>query len=228
MTWSAPQRRVFVMTGSKAGWNDAQRYAVMRYAGCPSVRVRGEDRPRPTVSAPGNTITHFRECMAVAESACRMAGVPVRPPREHPSWDAACHDHRGREEQFARRVAAEAERRLPRVFARGLLDRAVAHVAKATDNPLLPGVKPDRLEQCDGPTVHRVAECLRAWVGRTFAEHHITPDTFDIPTSARRRAASTVGRASSPSSDPPPSPTGEMPERSAGGGGPNESTRRSA
>lgn len=184
MTWSKCQRTTFVAAASKAGWTDDQRYMVMRYAGCPSDLAKG----RPTVSAQGNTSRHFRECMAIAESACAQAGVRLRPPREYPSWNDACDSTRHEEVAFIRRVAAEAVRRLPIHYDEGLIRWAVGHVASENSNPLLPGIKPETLEQCDGPTVHRVAECLRAFVGRKFLECGLEPQTFEVPRSARARA----------------------------------------
>jgi hypothetical protein len=184
MTWSKAQRTTFLAAATKAGWTADQRYMVMRYAGCPSDVVI----KRPTVSAVGNSGRHFRECMAIAESACAQAGVKLRPPAEHPSWNDACFSTRHEEEQFIRRVADEAVRRLPVHYNESLIRWAVGHVASENSNPLLPGVKPETLEQCDGPTVHRVAECLRAFVGRKFLECGLEPQSFEVPASARRRA----------------------------------------
>lgn len=214
MTWSKLQRTTFLAAATKAGWTADQRYMVMRYAGCPSDIVI----KRPTVSAVGNSHRHFRECMAIAESACAQAGVTLRPPREGPSWNAACSDTRSEEEAFIRRVADEAVRRLPVHYDEGLIRWAVRHVSSEHSNPLLPGVKPETLEQCDGPTVHRVAECLRAFVGRKFLECGLEPQSFEVPRSARRRAEASGIRdqASGPNHKPRPAGSGSTnPRRSA-------------
>jgi hypothetical protein len=184
MTWSKLQRTTFLSAARKAGWNAEQRYAVMRYAGCASDVVNG----RPSVTAVSNTNRHFRECMAIAEGSVLGQGGRLRPPKDFPSWDAACNDTRAAEAALARAIAREAQERLSVHFDGNLLNAAVAHVATVTSNPLLPGVKPDRLEQCDGPTTHRVTECLRAWVGRKFLEGGLTPRTFQPPREARQRA----------------------------------------
>lgn len=181
MTWSKCQRTTFLAACNKAGLNSEQRYMLMRYVGCASDATLN----RPTVTG-NHTRRQFRECMSLVEAAAAAEGVRVRPPREHDSWHAACHAERHEEEAFARRVAREAAERLPKHFDAGLLDTAVAHVATNNSNPLLPGIKPEHLEQCDGPTTRRVAECLRAWVGRVFHECGMTPHTFEIPKSARR------------------------------------------
>lgn len=205
MTWSPKQQKLFVMAATKAGWNDAQRYMVMDYIGCPSVMkiIKGKEVWRPSVSGPGNTRRHFRECMAIAESSAAENGVRIHPPKEHPSWNAACWDTRSEEEQFIRRVAAEAVRRLPIHYNEGLIRWAIGHVNGEKGNPLLPGVTPETLDQCDGPTVQRVAECLRAFVGRKFLECGLEPQSFEVPRSARRRA-----EGSATSHQPPARRTG--------------------
>lgn len=184
MTWSKPQRTTFLAAARKAGWSSEQRYMVMRYAGCPDDPVTG----RPSAAAVANNNRHFRVCMAIAEAAVHGQGGQLRPPKESASWDAACNDGRANEAALARAIAREAAERLPGVFDAGLLAAAVRHVADYTSHPLLPGVKPERLEQCDWATTHRVTECLRAWVGRRFAEVGWEPRTFKIPRSARARA----------------------------------------
>lgn len=183
MTWTKPQARTFIIASSTAGWTDEQRYAVMLYAGCP----KGENQ-RPSVKHPGNMGRHFCECMAIAEADCAAKGVRLFKPSKAPSWAAACEDTRTAEIAKARQIADEAMRRLPAIFSEGLLAYTVRHVADHTSNPMLPGIKPERLEQCDGPTVHRVVESLKSFVGRKFELAGIKPHSFEITGAVRRRA----------------------------------------
>lgn len=187
MTWSMPQRTLFLRACSAAGWNDEQRYVAMRHAGCP---LRDG---RPTLKHAGNGQAAFEAVMALAEAQAAMEGRSVPSPRGGGTWrDRSATSRRGLEGK-ARQIAAEAIRRAPGKFDDGLLDYAVRHVTggDSADLPVL--ARPATLAECDEGQMLRVVEALRAMVGRVFGECGLVPQSFETPPSARRR----VGRSAS-------------------------------
>lgn len=182
--WSNAQRRCFTIASRRAGWNDEQRYIAMRHVGC---RDFG-DLGRPSVSHERNTNAQFEQVMAIAESHAEMNGDQVHPPRDKASWKQAASRGRERQIGLATAIADEACDRLPAIFKRNPLSHAVAHVTKS-DCEEFGGRNLDDIKHCDGGQVYRVVECLRAWVGRYFADAGLTPRSFTQPAEVNRRVA---------------------------------------
>lgn len=205
--WSQAQRTTFLRACSAAGFNDAQRYIVMRHCGCPNQAAKqggGRDQggglssPRPSIKHPRNTNAMFAAAMAIAEAQARQRGREVRPPREFTSWREAALSSRQQLVNKARCIIAEARERMPAWFDEGLERYIVEHTTAGDDGELVM-VAPKSLDEVDGGQAHRIVEALRAFVGRKFAEAGITPRTFDIPPAAQRR----VPRASGLDPQPP-------------------------
>lgn len=187
MSWTRAQQIRFLSATNAAGCNSEQRYMIMRYAGCREIPPRpgaNHEQARPSVTSNFNNSRQFRHCMAIIEAMCKSQQVPIEPPRNHKTWHDLAHSSISREQELARDIVAEAARRLPAKFDSGLMGYAIDHVTKKITHPIFPDIKPETIEQCDGPTTHRVVELLRALVGREFQARGIRPSCFTIPTRA--------------------------------------------
>lgn len=189
--WTKKQQVCVLRACTAAGWNEQQRYMVMHHCGCPL----DEQTKRPSAKHPRNTSEQMGLIMSFAEPVARDRGKPLPPPSQHRSWEAAVADKAARQRHKAKAMIAEAIRRVPRGAAGGFDEGLEAYVVEhvydcdqgATGARFMLH-RPESIDQCDAPTVHRVIECLRQFVGREFAARGITPETFDIPRSARERA----------------------------------------
>lgn len=181
--WSSKQRQMAVIASTRAGWDDAHRYLVMRHCGCQCERSTGE----PSVKHERNTQDQFQSFMSFAEPAAASNGKSINPPAEHASWFECVNDRSARLRHRILGLCDEAVRTLPHLYDDQLANAAVRHCAKHDTVGFLPA-QPDELSQCDMPTLIRVYECLRAWVGREFAKRGLKPRTFSIPRHAAERA----------------------------------------
>jgi hypothetical protein len=184
--WSIRQRSMFFRACNAARFNDAHRYILMHHCGCPLDPIS----KRPSVKHPRNTSHQLELFMSFAEPVARHNGKPIHPPRNHDSWDAAVNDKSSRARNMARQIIDEAIERAPVTFDAGLESYVVDHVCQHDPSGFL-DVHPESLDGCDAPTVYRVIECLRAFVGRRFAEMGIEPRSFRPPKSALKRAKRT-------------------------------------
>ena len=129
--------------------------------------------------------------MSYAEPVARDRGKPLHPPRNHESWEAVVHDDAHRLRDRAHRIMIEAIERVPSKYDKGLEQYVVKHVYSCDQSQTGAGFleyEPESFAQCDGPTLIRCIECMRAFVGREFARRGITPRSFDIPRKAQERA----------------------------------------
>lgn len=196
MPWTDRQRKLFMIAARAAGWNDDQRYIAMRHSGCPT---RGG---KPSVTHPRNDNAAFERCMALAESCAGQRGEHVPPPSRKPTWREAVATPNERMRELATRIADEAARRLPAFGSpTSLLSDTIRHVTSGDSGELTwmhmqHADRGDReLARLDAGQLYRVVESLRAHVGRVFLEHGITPTSFTVPASARRRVAAKGGAA---------------------------------
>lgn len=186
--WSNKQRIMFFRACKAADWDNAHRYIVMHHCGCPLDSVT----KRPSVKHQHNTNKQLEMVMSFAEPVARSLGSPIRPPSKHKSWEAAVNDDASRLRNQAHRIVEEATRKAPAVFDSGLAAYGVRHVC-LHDQAGFMEVHPESIDQCDAPTLIRVIECLRAFVGRRFSEMGINANSFTIPKSAQARAARRTG-----------------------------------
>lgn len=186
--WSTKQRVMFLRACNAAGWDSTYRYIVMHHCGCPL----DVESKRPSVKHPGNTNRQLELVMSFAEPVARDRGKPIRPPSKHKSWETAAFDQCSRLKLLATRIVDEACRKAPAHFDQGLLEYAIKHVC-SHDRAGFMEVHPETLDQCDAPTLIRVVECLRAFVGRRFLELNINADSFKIPLSAQERSRRKAG-----------------------------------
>ncbi|MAO24533.1 MAG: hypothetical protein CMJ25_27625 [Phycisphaerae bacterium] len=185
--WTHRQRQCVIMACSAAGWNAQQRYMVMLHCGCPL----DPKTQRPSIKHPRNTSEQMGLIMSFAEPVARDRGKPLRPPKAHRSWESAVADKAQRQRHKAREIIDEAVAEIPSKFNSGLERYVVEHVYDCDQGKSGAGFmehQPESIEQCDAPTVYRVIECLRAFVGREFAARGIEPRSFTIPRTARQRA----------------------------------------
>lgn len=187
--WSSKQQQMVHTATRKAGWDSGERYLVMRHCGCPV----DPKTKQPSVKHPDNTHEQFRLLMSFIEPVAAQRGDPIFPPRDHESWMACVNDAAAKLRWRIGGLCDEAVRVLPHLFDDGLAEHAVRHCAKHDTVGFLPA-QPDTLEQCDMPTLIRVYECLRAWVGREFAKAGKKPRTFGIPRVASQRARDEIER----------------------------------
>lgn len=180
MTWSSTQQRMAVMAARSAGWTDEQRYMAMRYVGCPTADGS------PSVKSPGNTNRHFELYMAIAEGHARMIGNAVRSPKGQESWHAAASSSRTRTLHLAKGIAAEAQRRIPEVFAEGFLSGFVKRMT-ANDPAEFAGaaLQPRSIDDCDDAQTYRIIEGLKAWVAREMLKRDLFPESFRITNTQR-------------------------------------------
>lgn len=186
--WSMKQRIMFLRACNAADWDCAHRYMVMNHCGCPLDKTT----KMPSVKHPWNTNKDLELVMSFAEPVARSNGQPIRPPSQYKSWQAAVEDKAGRIRNQAHRIVDEALRSAPAHFDPGLAAYAVRHVCDHNKAGFM-DVHPETIDQCDAPTLIRVVECLRAFVGRRFAELNIEPTSFRIPRSAIERAERRTG-----------------------------------
>ncbi|MGV6813701.1 MAG: hypothetical protein ACWA5W_01685 [Phycisphaerales bacterium] len=184
--WSPRQRSMFFRACNAARYDDAHRYILMHHCGCPLDPIS----KRPSVKHPRNTSHQLELFMSFAEPVARHYGKPISPPKHYGSWEAAVQDKAGRARHKARKIIAEAIERAPGIFDAGLESFVVDHVCQHDPSGFM-SVHPESIDQCDAPTVYRVIECLRAFVGRRFAEIGIEPRSFRPPKSALERAKRT-------------------------------------
>ena len=187
MSWTQKQQRLAIMATQLAGWNILQRYMVMKHCGCPIDRQTGH----PSTKHDRNTNQQFAMFMSYAEPVARDRGKPLHPPRNHESWEAVVHDDAHRLRDRAHRIMIEAIERVPSKYDKGLEQYVVKHVYSCDQSQTGAGFleyEPESFAQCDGPTLIRCIECMRAFVGREFARRGITPRSFDIPRKAQERA----------------------------------------
>lgn len=170
MAWSDAQRKLFVRACSQADLG-AQRYTIMRYAGCPS----GGREGRPSVKHPRNHNRHFELAMSVVESFASQRNVAIRPPGQHKSWREAADRGRERQVHLVKQIADEARTRMPDKFGAGFL---AAFITRMTKNDDVCGQPVDDAVQCDACQLYRIIEGLKAWVGREFADRGMTARTF--------------------------------------------------
>ncbi|PCI10400.1 hypothetical protein COB72_03355 [bacterium] len=182
--WSSRQCTMFFIACNAAGWNSAHRYMVMNHCGCPL----DSKTKRPSVKHPNNTNRQLEMAMSFAEPVARSRGKSIRPPSKYKSWQAAAEDRAGRMRSHARLIISEATRRAPGMFDEGLESYVVEHVCSHDHSGFMEST-PESIDQCDPPTIHKVIECLRAYVGRRFVEAGMNAQSFSIPKSARERAA---------------------------------------
>lgn len=189
MAWTPKQRTTFLAAVRAAGWNDDQRYIAMRHCGCPL------KAGTPSVTHPRNDNAAFERCMALAESCAGQRGERIAPPRGKRSWREAERAQGDRLRDLARRIAAEARRSLPQVFPASTLAGTIRHVCGEDDRAMVDRIQDFRdddgenlLFTLDPGQLYRVVESLKAHVGRVFLEHGITPASFTVPASAKRRA----------------------------------------
>lgn len=187
MAWSKSQIILLHRAAKAAGWNDARRYLAMKHAGCPSAAGSS----RPSVNHPRNDNRAFERVMELAESCAGQRGEVVPPPAEHRSWREAVRRQGDQLRELARKIVAEAERRLPVRFADAhLLERTISHVC-GHDHPSGFGLGLDSrdlgIEHLDPSQLYRVVESLKAHVGRVLVEAGITPSSFEVPAEVRRR-----------------------------------------
>jgi len=195
MTWTDKQRKLFLRASNMAGWNGSQRYIAMSHAGCPIDRSIG----RPSVKHAGNTNAMFAQVMELAEA---MSIDTVPPPRDYDSWADAARRKLDARRDFARQIVAEAVTRMPGKYGTSngqpiardaaiekILAASVKHVT-GNDSVELTPIKPQTLDECDTGQLYRVIESLKAWFGREMLAAGIEPESFKVPASARRRAAS--------------------------------------
>jgi hypothetical protein len=187
MSWSEKQRRMILTATRLAGWNILNRYVVMKHCGCPL----DPETKMPSIKHERNTHEQFAMYMSFAEPVARDRGRPLYPPKDHESWEAVVNDRAQRLRHRARRIIDEAIQKMPHKYDAGLEEYVIGHVYKCDQSKggaQFLEHEPETLEQCDAPTVHRVIECLRQFVGREFAIRGITPSSFDIPRGAQERA----------------------------------------
>lgn len=194
MTWSLPQRRLFVRSASAAGMTDAQRYLVMRHVGCPIDARLG----RPSVKHPRNSNEMFEQAMAVVEAQAAVAGVRIRAPRECASWRIASQRSHVRALALARAIVREAISRMPERFDAGLERYIVEHTTGEDPADLVGLARPRTLDECDGGQLRRVIEALRAYVGREFVMAGIEPASFAVPPGVHRRVCRSSAGPSRP------------------------------
>lgn len=187
--WTRKQQQMVHAATRKAGWDSGERYLVMRHCGC----LVDPDRGQPSVKHPRNTQRQFQMLMSFIEPVAAQLGDPIHPPAEHESWTACVNDQGARLRHRIMGLCEEAHRKIPSLYDEQLACVAVRHCADHDTVGFLPS-QPERLDQCDLPTLIRVYECLRAWVGREFAVRAIKPRTFEIPRSARDRARNELDR----------------------------------
>lgn len=130
--------------------------------------------------------------MSFAEPVAREMGKPLNPPSRYKSWQDAVEDRASRTRRLAYAIVKEACKRAPAQFNDGLEPWVVDHVCGSSKSGFM-DVAPESFDQCDGPTIYRVVECLKAYIGRRFTELGIKPNSFIVPRSARERAKTTTG-----------------------------------
>lgn len=184
MGWSERQQKMAARAGSLAGWNDAQRYMVMRAVGCPVVEHAGAEA-RPSVKASGNQQRHFELYMELAEAAaCERPNFPQ--PANFTTWREAAANGRSKEIAFIMAIFREAREKLPEVFDENALAGFIHRMTAKDEWPI--GEPATQLSECNGAQTYRILEGAKAWVGRRFIERDIEPRRFVIPGHVRRAA----------------------------------------
>lgn len=193
------QRRLFLAACGAAGVDEAQRYLIMRYAGCPN--KHGTDRPSLTCG--WNRARHFELAMSVVESLARARGAQCPPPRalgngrksKMRSWAEVADDNSHGQRALIAAIAREAVLRVPDVFAADFLNGFIERQTRR-DDELHHGLGSRRdLDELDPPQLYRVHEGLKAWVGRAFLARGLSPHSFAIPPAIKRQHAARHGRA---------------------------------
>ena len=186
MRWSKPQQIMLHKAAKLAEWNEKMRYIAMRHAGCPNDRAKG----RPSITHSGNTQRQFELVMSIAEGQwLGLGGAGEFPrPRDAKRWSDITAQTREPMMRFAREIWAEARERRPERFDAGGLDGFVQRMASRTDARVMFQPSPRTLDEVHDPALlHRILEGLKAWVGREFIQNDITPRSFKIPASERRK-----------------------------------------
>lgn len=181
MAWTDKQRTLFMIAARAAGWNTDQRYIAMRHCGCPLTAGA------PSVNHPRNDHTAFERCMALAESCAGQRGERIQPPRGKRSWREAEASQGDRLRRLAMAIVTEAVDLLPTHFDARLLDHTIQHICGRDAVWTVRSDGPIRLESLDAGQLYRVVEGLKARIGRMLLERGITPRSFTVPASARRR-----------------------------------------
>lgn len=183
MSWSQPQRTLFLRACTAAGWSPEQRYLAMKHAGCP---IDGQAK-RPSVKHARNSQASFEAVMALAEASAAIEGRSVPTPRNGGTWRDKSEGSRRTLLAKAKRIAAEAVRKCPGQFDDDLLTYAARHVTQGDSTELPVGGYAYSIDLCDEGQLVRVVELLRAMVGRAFVQAGCTAESFEIPPVARQR-----------------------------------------
>lgn len=174
--WTDAMRQVFIRACNAAGLDQAQRYLVMRYAGCP------EDREllRPSVTHPANTTRQWQSCMSLAEAHANQQrrGDLMPRPRNADTWYDVVQQEVALEASLLRRIEAEAVSLAPDKFSPGFALGCAQRMAHGSPAWLTGGVEPASLEQLDEALMYRTVELVKAWVQRELGARGLTPTTF--------------------------------------------------
>lgn len=190
MGWSRTQQTMFFLACTAAGWNDAQRYIVLRHAGCPERQraankgagVKSEGERRPSASEPRNTQAQFEICMAIAEAAARERGrgADVPQPANARTWGDIEQNARERMIRLVESIWFELVTSMPDVFHASGLVGFVRRMTSCDDRSITLGCAPDALAGCDAGQLYRILEGVKAWGTRECLRRDIRPRTFTL------------------------------------------------
>ena len=184
MGWSRSQQTMLLKACTDAGIASEQRYSILRWVGCPVIKIKGKQRP--SVKDDRNTNRQFDAAMEIIEAHARAQGVTITPPRKFSTWAEACAGETQRTVARIERIAANAQRTVGKKgdwsgdIVPGLVRRhtvntpALRHAWEESGS----------LDGLDLGTVLKVLRALEAMVRREHKNAGLAPPDFE----ARRTA----------------------------------------
>lgn len=196
MGWSRPMQIYFFRAAEAAGWNEQQRYIVMRHAGCAEKQraaakgsgTASEGQLRPSANDARNTIEQWELCMCVAQAGADERGNGAAVPKSIRGipWGDVERLAIERMRFAIGRVWEELVLRMPDLFHPDGLPGFVQRMTEKDQPQFVLGAPPRTIADCDAAQLHRVLEGIKAWGTRRCLERDITPKTFHL--NARERA----------------------------------------